>query len=101
MDKEKLDKLADRIFEDSVGSVDWSEDKQRLEDKDFGEYSLEFEGETCQVTTAEECDYVLEQVYDLCDVCAYCCWIWWTDQMCHHNGELICNECELDAGEEE
>ena len=44
---------------------------------------------------------MLAEVYEMCDVCACCGWIWWVDDMDVYEGVLMCNSCGDDTVNEE
>ena len=97
--KELLLKVAERIYKDSAGSAFWDEDKERLDCEELGDYLYgDYPSEEVYtVTTAEECNFILEQLYAMCDMCACCGWIWWQDDLDEHEGELLCSNCIEDA----
>lgn len=90
--KPKLYALAEMIFQDSVGSTSWSMDKSDLDDREFRDYNIG-NGETVAIVSSEECDFVLDEVYNHCDTCAGCYWVWWREDMGEHYGELYCSQC--------
>lgn len=96
-DKLILYKIAQNLFDDNVGGALWCDDKRRVEYYEFGEYSIG-NNETYEITSVEECDYVLEQLFDLCDMCHGCGWIWWIDHMGVYNGDLLCDQCAKEQG---
>lgn len=101
MNTEKLDILANRVFEDSVGGAFWDADHDRLVNQEHGEYELSFEGPTITLDEVQQFDYVLSELYSMCDTCASCGWVWWVDQMDIHEDEQMCNSCIEDAQPED
>lgn len=92
-----LNRIANRLFEENVGGSFWCEDRNDLEYGETKEYFINNK-ETYKVTTQEEIDFILSQLYELCDTCACCGWIWWRDQMDYCDGDLLCNDCITDRG---
>lgn len=101
MNTEKLDILVNRIFEDSAGAAFWDADHDRLINEEHGEYELSFEGEKIILDTSEQFAYVLLELYEACDYCAVCGWVWWKDDMDVFEDELMCNSCIEDAQPED
>jgi hypothetical protein len=98
--EEQLSQLACCIFHDSAGAAFWSDDYNRLVYEEEGTYYLDYKGATIELTSAE-CEKVLAEVYEMCDVCACCGWIWWVDDMDVYEGVLMCNSCGDDTVNEE